>query len=56
MKELYVKFDFNVRIEIDEEDAKDTEDIRYFEAINDQVIGWWIDINELPDYDRLEEE
>ena len=48
MKELYVKFDFNVRVEVD--------DINDDEAINDQVIEWWVSTTELPDYQVLEEE
>tara|TARA_B100000085_G_C18497097_1_gene493833 strand:- start:875 stop:1054 length:180 start_codon:yes stop_codon:yes gene_type:complete len=54
MKELYVKFDFNVRIEIDEELEEDS--VEYWEEIQDQIIGWWVDRTELPDYDILEEE
>ena len=56
MKELFIKFDFNVRIEIDEDVAKDEESREYWEAIQDQIIGWWVDITELPDYEILEKE
>lgn len=48
MKELYVLFNFNVRVEVD--------DINDDEAINDQVIEWWVSTTELPDYEVVEEE
>ena len=48
MKELYVLFNFNVRVEVD--------DINDDEAIHDQVIEWWVSTTELPDYQVLEEE
>ena len=54
MKELFVWFDFNVRIEIDEELEENS--IEYWEEIQDQIIGWWVDRTELPDYQILEEE
>ena len=54
MKELFVWFDFNVRIEIDEELKENS--IEYWEEIQDQIIGWWVDRTELPDYQILEEE
>tara|TARA_B100000927_G_scaffold243532_1_gene205566 strand:+ start:927 stop:1133 length:207 start_codon:yes stop_codon:yes gene_type:complete len=54
MKELFIKFDFNVRVEIDEELEEDS--IDYYENIQDQIIGWWVDITELPDYEILEKE
>ena len=54
MKELFVWFDFNVRIEIDEELEENS--IESWEEIQDQIIGWWVDRTELPDYQILEEE
>ena len=56
MKELFIKFDFNVRIEIDEDIAKDENSREYWEEIQDQIIGWWVDRTELPDYEILEKE
>ena len=52
MKELFIKFDFNVRIEIDEDIEEDSQE--YWEEIQDQIIGWWVNIPELPDYQILE--
>ena len=54
MKELFVWFDFNVRIEIDEDIEEDSQE--YWEEIQDQIIGWWVDRTELPDYQILESE
>ena len=52
--ELFVWFDFNVRIEIDEDIEEDSQE--YWEEIQDQIIGWWVNITELPDYQILEKE
>ena len=52
--ELFVWFDFNVRIEIDEDIEEDSQE--YWEEIQDQIIGWWVDRTELPDYQILESE
>lgn len=52
--ELFVWFDFNVRIEIDKDLEEDS--IEYWEAIQDEIIGWWVDRTELPDYQILESE
>ena len=54
MKELFIWFDFNVRIEIDEDIEEDSQE--YWEEIQDQIIGWWVDRTELPDYQILESE
>lgn len=54
MKELFVWFDFNVRIEIDEDIEEDTQE--YWEEIQEQIIGWWVDRTELPDWQILEKE
>ena len=53
-KELFIWFDFNVRIEIDEDIEEDSQE--YWEEIQDQIIGWWVDRTELPDYQILESE
>jgi len=45
MKELFIKFNFNVRIEVEDESE-----------IQDQIVGWWFDVTELPDYEILEKE
>lgn len=54
MKELFVWFDFNVRIEIDEDIEENSQE--YWEEIQEQIIGWWVDRTELPDYQILEKE
>ena len=45
MKELFVQFNFNVRVEV--EDIDDVED---------EVITWWTSTVEIPDYKILEKE
>jgi len=45
MKELYVKFNFNVKVEVDDIDD-----------IEDKLVVWWFDVTELPDYEILEKE
>ena len=53
-QELSVWFDFNVTIEIDKDIEENS--VEYWEAIQDQIIDWWVDRTELPDYQILEEE
>tara|TARA_R110002012_G_scaffold228819_1_gene401332 strand:+ start:664 stop:813 length:150 start_codon:yes stop_codon:yes gene_type:complete len=48
MKELFVQFNFNVRVEV--EDIDDSNEIK------DAVIEWWTNTTDLPDYEILEEE
>ena len=45
MNTYYVHFNFNVRVEVE-----DIDDIR------DEIVGWWVDRTELPDYEILEKE
>ena len=45
MKEYWVRFKFNVRVEV--EDIDD---------IEDEIVEWWVSTTELPDYEILEEE
>jgi len=45
MKEYWIQFNFNVRVEV--EDIDD---------IEDKIVEWWVSTTELPDYEILEEE
>jgi len=45
MKEYWIRFNFNVRVEV--EDIDD---------IEDKIVEWWVSTTELPDYEILEEE
>ena len=45
MKEYWIRFNFNVRVEV--EDIDD---------IEDEIVEWWVSTTELPDYEILEEE
>jgi len=45
MKELYIKFDFNVKVEVDDDDE-----------VKDKIIDWWVNATELPDYQISEKE
>jgi len=45
MKEYWIRFKFNVRVEV--EDIDD---------IEDEIVEWWVSTTELPDYEILEEE
>lgn len=45
MKEYYIHFNFNVRVEVEDESE-----------IQDQIVEWWVDRTELPDYEILEKE
>jgi len=45
MKEYYVNFNFNVRVEVE-----DIDDIK------DEIVEWWVSTTELPDYEILEKE
>lgn len=45
MKEYWIRFNFNVRVEV--EDIDD---------IEDEIVEWWVSTTELPDYEILEKE
>jgi len=45
MKEYWIRFNFNVRVEVE-----DIDDIK------DEIVEWWVSTTELPDYEILEKE
>ena len=45
MKELYVHFNFNVRVEVE-----DIDDVK------DEIVEWWVSQTELPNYEIKESE
>jgi hypothetical protein len=45
MKELFVHFNFNVRVEVE-----DIDDVK------DEIVEWWVSQTELPDYEIKESE